>query len=265
MGGGEGDAAEHFAGVFGAAGVVAAFLGGHGVFHHRHHQLGVPFQTDDGKLAQGHEQTAAITVNHQLLLEELADAVGDLGGVLAVAVADLLDPGAEHHGIQYLHHSGGTVGAGQGQTVGAAQTGVAAENVGVAVLAAEDGPFGEHGHTVQCCRPGGSYGGIGQDSVEEGHVDAVMVPVKGHRLHINVGVDQIGAADPGVGGGVQDTLGAFGQIDPQVLDAVLIPTAVGDLPGVNGNGLLQILGSAVQRLLTMFGHGDTSRKEIGDA
>ena len=46
--GGEGDAAEHLAGVLGAAGGVAAFLCGDAVVHHRYNELGVPLQSDDG-------------------------------------------------------------------------------------------------------------------------------------------------------------------------------------------------------------------------
>ena len=57
--GGEGNTAEHFAGIFGAAaGGIAAFFGGDGIIQHRYDQLGIPLQADDGKLAQRHKQTA---------------------------------------------------------------------------------------------------------------------------------------------------------------------------------------------------------------
>jgi hypothetical protein len=71
-----------------------------------------------------------------------------------------------------------------------------------------------------------------------------MVPVKGHRLHIDVGVQQLRAANLGAGGGVQNRLGTGGQIDPQVLDAVLIPAAVCDLSGVDGERFTQVFGPA---------------------
>ena len=48
---GEGNAAEHFTGILGTAGVVAAFLAGHGVIQNRHDQLRVTLQTDNGELA----------------------------------------------------------------------------------------------------------------------------------------------------------------------------------------------------------------------
>ena len=51
----ERNAAEHFAGIFGTAGVVAAFFGGNAVIQHRHHQLGIPLQAQDGELSQGYQ------------------------------------------------------------------------------------------------------------------------------------------------------------------------------------------------------------------
>ena len=64
LAGGEGNAAEHFAGVFGAAALaVAAFLFGDGVFHHGHDQLHIPFQPDDGELPQGDVQAAMVSAS----------------------------------------------------------------------------------------------------------------------------------------------------------------------------------------------------------
>ena len=48
--GGEWDPGEHLAGIFRKTGIVAALLGRNGVFQNRNHQLGIPFQTNDGKL-----------------------------------------------------------------------------------------------------------------------------------------------------------------------------------------------------------------------
>lgn len=109
-----------------------------------------------------------------------------------------------------LHHSGGPVGGQDAAAVEAADAGVAAVDVGTAVLAAENGPLGEDGKTVQGGGTGTAHHGICQDAVVEGHVDAVVVPVEGHGLHIDVGGQQLGAADPGVGAGVQNGLGAGG-------------------------------------------------------
>ena len=153
-----------------------------------------------------------------------------------------------------LHHGGGAVEMYGGQAIGFAQTGIAAEDVGAAVLTAEDGALGKHSQPVKGGRPGITHHRVGQNSIVEGHVNAVVVPVEGHGLHVDVGVQQLRAADLGIGGGVQQLLAAGGQVDPQVLNAVLIPTGVGDLPGVDGHGLLQVLGIAAQGVLAFLGH-----------
>ena len=67
-----------------------------------------------------------------------------------------------------------------------------------------------------------------------------MVTVEGHRLYIDIGIEQLGAPHLGSGAIIQNILGCLGQVDPQILDAVFVPTAVGDFTGVDGKSLLQI-------------------------
>ena len=181
LGGGEGDPGEHLAGIFGAAtGVFTAFLGGNGVFHHRDHQLGIPLQADDGELTQSDKQTAAVAGEDQFFIKQAGDAVGDLDGFLAGTVADFLDFGTEDHGVQYLHHGGGQVGEVTGHAVRLAQAGVAAVDMGVAFLTAEDGPFGEHSQAVEGGGATAADHGVGKDPIIEGHIDTVVVSVKGY-------------------------------------------------------------------------------------
>ncbi len=101
----EGNAAEHFTGILStAARSVAAFLGGNAVIQHRHDNLGIPLQTDDGELTQRDEQAAVIVAQHQFLVEHILDVRGNLRGqFLTGTVADLLHFGAENHGIQHFH------------------------------------------------------------------------------------------------------------------------------------------------------------------
>lgn len=101
----EGDPAEHFAGILGAAAAgLAAFLHRNGVVQHRDHQLGVPLQPDNGELSQGDEQPPLAAGEHQLLVKGGPDGLRNLNGHrFAGAVADLLDLGAQHHGIQNLY------------------------------------------------------------------------------------------------------------------------------------------------------------------
>lgn len=187
--GGEGNPAEHLAGILGAAapGGVAALLGGNGVVQHRDHQLGVPLQPDNGELSQGDKQPPLPAREHQLLVEDRADALGNLGrDGIAGAFANVPDLGTQHHGVQNLHHGGRPVRRANRVPVGAGQTGIAAEDVGPAVLAAQDGPFAEYSQSVKGRGAAGAYHRVRQHTVVESDVDAVVVPVKGDRLHRQV-------------------------------------------------------------------------------
>ena len=113
-------------------------------------------------------------------------------------------------GVSDLHHGGGAVSAVVADAVGAAQAGVTGKDVGATVFSAKHCPFGEHCQTVQCCRTCTAYGGIGKDAIVEGHIDAVMGAVKSNRLHINIGLQQLGTAHLRASGIVQHGLRTSG-------------------------------------------------------
>ena len=72
-------------------------------------------------------------------------------------------------------------------------------------------------------------------------------------LHINICVQKLGTADSHACAGFQKILGAFGQIDSQILNAVLVTAAVRDLAGVDGHSLLPT--GADQGVVALFRHG----------
>ena len=109
-----------------------------------------------------------------------------------------------------LHHRGGQVGAEPCGAVSLSDAGVAGVDVGPAVLAAEHGPFGEYSQPVKGGRTGNTHHRIRQNPVVEGYVDAVVVAVKGHRFHIDGGVEQLRTADLCADAGIQQRLGAGG-------------------------------------------------------
>ena len=113
-------------------------------------------------------------------------------------------------GVSDLHHGGGAVGVDGGGTVGFTQTGITAEDMGAAVFAAEDCPLGEYRKAVEGGRSGGADDCIGQYLIIEGDIDTVMITVKGHRLHIDIGVEKLCAADFGIGAGIQQLLASGG-------------------------------------------------------
>lgn len=105
---GEIDAAKDVAGALRAAdraGLRAA-LGGDAVVEGRDEQLGLPLQADDGELADGHKQTAALAGEHQLIIKPAQDALGQLRKLRtrARAGAAVHHAGGQNHGIHHLHH-----------------------------------------------------------------------------------------------------------------------------------------------------------------
>ena len=109
-----------------------------------------------------------------------------------------------------LHHSCGQVGADSGNAVRAADPGVAGEDMGAALLAAQHSPFGEHRHTVKCHRPAIAYCAVRQDPVIESSIHAVVIPVKSHRLYIYISIEQFCAPDLSASALVQHILRSSG-------------------------------------------------------
>ena len=157
-----------------------------------------------------------------------------------------------------LYHGGRPVGQIPGNGVGGAGPQIAAVDMGADLLAAEHHPLGKDRQAAEGGGPVGADDGIGQNAVEERDVDAVVVAVKGHGLYVYVCAHEFRAADPGAGGAVQDPLGAGGQVDGQVLDAVLIPAGIGDFAGVDRHGLPQLVGIAAQGVGALISHEITS-------
>ena len=160
-------------------------------------------------------------------------------------------------GVRSLHHGGGLVCCKEGIAV-RGEGGIAAVDVGAAVLAAEDGAFGEDGQTVEHGWTVAAHNGIGQDPVIEGQIHTVVAAVEGDGTDIDVSGNEFRAAYPGAGGSVQDGLGACGQVDPKILNTVFVPTGVGDLVCMDGHGLVQIVCIAAQGVRNALCHWNTS-------
>ena len=98
--------AEDLAGVLLAVGAAGALLLGHAVVIHRHEQLGVPLQTDDGELAQGDIDPAALAAAAQIAVEAAADAGGHVGqlAVAGAALAHVHQLHVEHDGVHHLYY-----------------------------------------------------------------------------------------------------------------------------------------------------------------
>lgn len=97
--------AEDLAGVLLAA-AAGAFLLGHTVVVHRHKQLGIPLQPDDGELAQGDIDPLALAAAAQLAVETATDTGGHVGqlAVTGVALAHIYQLHVEDDGVHHLYY-----------------------------------------------------------------------------------------------------------------------------------------------------------------
>ena len=105
----EGDVLEELAGIITAAAAVGAggaALVRQAVVVHRHQQLAVPLQADDGELAQRHKDTTVVVTGRQVAAEALADTGRDLAeiAVAAAAVAAFHQLGTEDDGVDSFHY-----------------------------------------------------------------------------------------------------------------------------------------------------------------
>lgn len=143
-----------------------------------------------------------------------------------------------------LHHGHGLVGAGQVLAVQGVQAHLGGEGLGAALAAEEDDPLVKDGQAADLHRPGGAHEGVGGDAVEVAHIHGVEAPVEADGLHVGGDVQKLGLAGLHAAGPIQGALGALGEIDAKILDAVLVTACVHDLPGVYTYGLADAGGIA---------------------
>ena len=163
------------------AGVVLraghAVLVGQAVVVHRHDELAVPLQADDGELSQCGKPYAAAVRQHQVLAEVGQDGGGDSGDVRHQAGgAGVRHLHVQSDGVHALHHADGLgIAVGKGA--------VGAEHLGGTLAAKEDDPLVEYAQAVHRVLAG--EGGAG-DLVEIGHVHGVVAPVEADLVNVHI-------------------------------------------------------------------------------
>ena len=100
----------------------------------------------------------------------------------------------------------------------------AAENFCRALAAVENDPLGEHGKPADGRRTERSGQSVADDAVVEGQIDRVIAPLVGEGFQLDIGEQELGAAGLGAGRGIERSLRRSGQIDTEILNAVLIKT-----------------------------------------
>lgn len=102
---GKGNVLEQLAGIVAAA-AAGALLVGQAVVVYRDEELAVPLQADDGELAQGYKDPAAVVSHGQLAGEALAHAGGDLADVAVAApvLAAVHQLGVQDDGVHSFYY-----------------------------------------------------------------------------------------------------------------------------------------------------------------
>ena len=223
---GEADVLEQLAGILAGAAAAAAgaVLVWHTIVVHRHEELAVALQTDDGELAQGHKGPAVVVTHRQLAAEALAHAGRNLAdvAVAAAVLAALHQLRVQHDGVHCLHHGYRQVALLQHLAVQGVHPQLRGEDFGVALAAEEDDPLIKDAQALYLNGAGVGAVGVEGDAVEEAHIHRVKAPVEHHGLHVNVRVEQLSLAALHGLGAVEDVLPRAGGVEAQILDTVFI-------------------------------------------
>ena len=223
----EGNILEHFAGIIAAAaGAAVAGFVRQAVVVYRHEQLAVPLQADDGKLTQGDKDPAVVISRRQVTAEALAHTGGDLTQVTvaAAAVAAIYQLGAQDDGIHCLHNGNGHITLLDKLLIQGVQPHPGGEYLGGAFAAEEDYALVKDAQALHFHGSGAGAKGADGHTVEETHIHGVAATVKGYRLHIDVGIQQLGLAAFDGLGTVEDFLAGLGGIEAQILNTIFITT-----------------------------------------
>ena len=137
----------------------------------------------------------------------------------------------------YFHHSGGKPALARLLAIQLAKAGLGAEGLGAPFAAEEDDPLVKDAQAADLHRPGGAHEGVGGDPVEVADVHGVEAPVEAHGLHVDVNMQQLGAAGLDAHRPVDGALRALGGVQAEILDTVFVFAAVKDLLGVYAHGL----------------------------
>lgn len=172
---------------------AGAFFFRHAVVVHGNQQLRIPLQTHDGELAQSHVHTPHIVSAGQFTVEETADKGRHLAqiAVTGAAAAGFHQLRIQHNGIDSLHHSGGQIVPAHILGVRPALAELRGEDFGVALAAEQQDALVKHAQALHRHWAGIVQVRLQRHLIEKAHIDGIETPVKCHRLHIHIHVEQL--------------------------------------------------------------------------
>ena len=218
---------EEIAGILAGGG---ALLVGHAIVVHGHQHLHVANQLDDGEDTDGDHHQLAVGAIHKVAAVPPAEVGGNAPAVTAIvaaAITAIHQPPVQHHRLRHLHTAAGHIAGGHLLTVVGVGDILAVEYPHVPLATVENHLFAEYAHTVE----GGAGTAVSAVHLhlhveEKGQIAGIIAAVKGQRLHVDVGGDDLRLFGADTAGVVHQHLLPLGEEQPHILDAVLVTAAV---------------------------------------
>ena len=184
--------------------------------------LDIAYNLHDGEQADGGIYNARFCAGVELTTVPAADTFGDPAADVRMAGA-VAQAGGKTDRLRNLYGSFRQNLAYGGLLIEIIQLVVRAEHLDIAFAAVKDHLFVEYGYSVDgdraCCRRT-EY--IEAYVEEEGHIDGIEPFIERNRLQIQIDCDNLDVFHADVRGIINDSLFGRGEINPQILQAVLI-------------------------------------------
>ena len=188
----------------------------------RNQHLDIAYNLHDGEQADGGIYNARFCAGVELTTVPAADTFGDPAADVRMA-GTVAQAGGETNRFRNLYGSFRQNLAYGGLLIEIIQLVVRAEHLDIAFTAVKDHLFVEYGYSVDgdraCCRRT-EY--IEAYVEEEGHIDGIEPFIERNRLQIQIDCDNLDVFHADVRGIINDSLFGRGEINPQILQAVLI-------------------------------------------
>lgn len=126
------------------------------------------------------------------------------------------------YGGRGVHHGYGHIALLDVLAVQSVGAGAGGEDLGAALAAEEDHPLVKDTQALHLLGTGAVAVGVEGDAVEKPHIHGIEAAVEDHRLHVDIGVQQLSFAALDVLGTAEQLLTALSGIEPQLLHAVLV-------------------------------------------
>ena len=226
--------------IAGAFGVGTAFLGGHAEIVDGHEHLHITDQLDDGENAQCHQHDLAVVGIAEAAAEVLANAGGDAGTAaiaLAGAFAFFNQACVQYYRFRDLYRTAGHIAGRHFLAVVVAGTEFTGKYLDAAFTAEQDYLFLEHGNAANGVATGSVSGIYLQlDLKIEGEIAGIIAAVERESLHIDKGGDDLSLFSTDADSVINDHLIPFGEIYPQIFQAILVTARIVHATGIDTHG-----------------------------